>query len=260
MRFLQRLCEPLGCTIEKGWSMIDRRNAIAGAFAATAASRVSVAEDVPALLKRHTQALMDAITTGESTVWAKLLHPDAVLTDEGGAVTPRAKLLASMKPFPADISGRIRVLDFVAHVHGDTAIATYLSDEDESYYGANLHCQYRSTDTWRRANGHWQLIASQVLALRTDPPENRAAQSETVAIVGDYMLASNKRMTIASTPSGLTLTELDWPAKSLRREASDVWFVPGSPRYRYIVERAPGGTVTAIIQRREAWDLRWVRT
>jgi hypothetical protein len=50
------------------------------------------------------------------------------------------------------------------------AIATYVDDEYETYHGHKLHCQYRNTDTWQKTGGRWRLIASQVMALGTDPP------------------------------------------------------------------------------------------
>ena len=45
----------------------------------------------------------------------------------------------------------------------------------------------------------------------------------------------------------------------LLAEAPDVLFVPGRPRYRYVILRDPDGKVTGFSQRREAWDLVWTR-
>ncbi len=42
-------------------------------------------------------------------------------------------------------------------------------------------------------------------------------------------------------------------------EAPDVLFVPGRPRYRYILLRDAAGKITGLAQRREAWDLIWKR-
>jgi hypothetical protein len=42
-------------------------------------------------------------------------------------------------------------------------------------------------------------------------------------------------------------------------EATDVLFVPGRPRYRYIFLRDAAGKITGLAQRREAWDLVWKR-
>jgi hypothetical protein len=47
--------------------------------------------------------------------------------------------------------------------------------------------------------------------------------------------------------------------EELRVEATDVLFVPGRPRYRYIFLRDAAGKITGLAQRREAWDLVWKR-
>ena len=36
-------------------------------------------------------------------------------------------------------------------------------------------------------------------------------------------------------------------------------FVPGRPRYRYVLLRDAAGRITGMAQRREAWDLVWKR-
>lgn len=48
-------------------------------------------------------------------------------------------------------------------------------------------------------------------------------------------------------------------AESLMAEAPDVFFVPGSPRYRKIFKRDAAGRITGFVERREAWDLVWTR-
>jgi hypothetical protein len=233
---------------------LKRRDALAILGAAPfAAPALAAPEDVPALLQRNTQALMDAIPRGDAAVWQRLLADEVVVTDEGGGVSGKAEMVKGIAPFPSRISGTIAIQDFQARVHGEVAIATYVSDEHESFFGAQLHCQYRSTDTWRRGAGEWRLVASQVLAIRTDPPAVPLAPTEAAAIAGTYALAPDRKMVIAFKDGALTVQEGTRPAKPLLAEAPSVFFVPGSPRYRYLAQ--PG----AIIQRREAWDLRWLR-
>ncbi|HTO76422.1 MAG TPA: hypothetical protein VMQ61_10130, partial [Thermoanaerobaculia bacterium] len=48
-------------------------------------------------------------------------------------------------------------------------------------------------------------------------------------------------------------------AEVLKAEAPDVLFVPGKPRYRYVILRGSDGRITGFAQRREAWDLVWKR-
>jgi hypothetical protein len=48
-------------------------------------------------------------------------------------------------------------------------------------------------------------------------------------------------------------------AEELRAEATDVLFVPGRPRYRYVFLPGADGKITGFAQGREAWDLVWKR-
>jgi hypothetical protein len=46
---------------------------------------------------------------------------------------------------------------------------------------------------------------------------------------------------------------------TLRAETLDVLFVPGRPRYRKVFRRDAGGHVVDFAERREAWDLLWMK-
>jgi hypothetical protein len=130
-------------------------------------------ENLPQILQRQTQELFDAIPFGSVTVWERYLDDRASYIDEAGTVHSKKQMMEQLKPFPKKITGNVKVTDFRATLHGSVAITTHIDDEYETYYGDELHCQYRSTDTWMRTSAGWRLIASQVLALRTDPPPVR---------------------------------------------------------------------------------------
>ncbi|HWW62086.1 MAG TPA: hypothetical protein VN181_12020, partial [Thermoanaerobaculia bacterium] len=154
------------------------------------------------------------------------------------------------------VSGVIRVVDFKLNRHGDVATTTYLDDEDENYYGHLLHCQYRTTDTWIETPQGWRLIASQVLALRTDPP---AIDIATDAYVGTYALTPEVTYEIRRKDGKLEGQRSSRPAEAILAEAPDVLFVPGKPRYRKIFQRNKNGRITGFAERREAWDLVWTK-
>jgi len=217
------------------------------------------AEDVPAILQRQAQELVDAITSGSAEVWDRLLDDGAVITAEDGSVSTKAAMLKDIRPLPEGVSGRIRVTDFHAYVHGQTAIATYVDDEDETYHGHVLHCQYRVTDTWQKTGAGWRLIGSQVLALRTDPPAIQLPAADLAAYAGRYALAPDIAYEIRVKDGKLEGQRTGRAAEPLLAEAPDVLFVPGSPRYRKLMVRDAEGRVTAMVERREAWDLPWTR-
>jgi hypothetical protein len=171
----------------------------------------------------------------------------------------KPQMVAQIKPLPKGVSGVLKVTGFKATVHGPVAIANYVSDEHENYHGHKLHCQYRSTDTWLKTPAGWRLIASQVLALRTDPPARPLTPRQMEEYSGRYSLAPGIMYEIRRTAGGLEGQQSGRKAEALRAEAPDVLFVPGKPRYRKIVLRGPGGHVTGFVERREAWDLEWTR-
>ena len=42
-------------------------------------------------------------------------------------------------------------------------------------------------------------------------------------------------------------------------EAPDVFFVKGDPRIRKIFQRDASGKITGFVERRESWDIAWIR-
>jgi hypothetical protein len=218
------------------------------------------AEDVRALLQRQTQELVDALALGKTEVWDRYLDADLRYVDESGSVSTKKQMIESIKALPEGVSGSIRVTAFDVVLHGNVAVATYIDDEDENYHGQKLHCQYRTTDTWLRKPEGWRLIAGQVLALRTDPPSRALPAAMREQYCGTYTLASGISYEIRCQEEALEGQQSGGrQAEPLLAEAPDVLFVPGKPRYRYIIERDAAGKVTSLIQRREAWDLVWKR-
>jgi len=216
------------------------------------------AEDVPTLLRARTQQLLDAITNGDPSVWEQTLEANARVIDENGEVLDRKAMVASVRPLPPGISGALRPIDFKATVVGDVALTSYIADEDETFHGAQIHARYRMGDTWVRRDGTWKLLSSQVLALRTDPPALPTTAEQRRAYCGRYALGDLTYLVRCET-DGLTGGTPGKPAKPLRLESPDLFFVPGEPRLRYLFQRDAAGRVTGFLQRRESWDLPWKR-
>src|SRR5262249_58565096 len=133
------------------------------------------------------------------------------------------------------------------------AVATYVADEEEGYYGQVLHARYRSTDTWLLTDGSWQMIASQVLALRDDPPAVDLAPAALDAYVGRYALTPAVTYTIARDGTTLRGQRTGRNEEALKVEVPDVLFVPGQPRLRKIFKRDSTGRITGFVERRESW-------
>ena len=217
------------------------------------------ADDVRDVLKRQTQELADAVGPGTVAVWDEYLDSQVLFVDESGAVATKKEMLDQLKPLPEGVSGSIAVTEFVVADHGDVAATTYVEDEHENYHGHELHCQYRATDTWKKTPAGWRLISSQVLALRTDPPAIALPVAALASNCGKYALTPAIAYEIRLKGDGLEGQQTGRKAEQLRVEAPDVLFVPGKPRYRYILLRDAAGKITGLAQRREAWDLVWKR-
>lgn len=245
---LQRLWRPAGLLI----GVVLLASLSSGAAA-------PASEDVPGLLRRQTQELIDAVTAGSAAVWDRYLDPKVTYTTEDGTVLDKAKMVEQTKPLPKGVSGDIQVVDFKATVHGNVAVATYVSDEHEDYHGHKLHCQYRSTETWVQTRAGWRMIAGQVLALRTDPPAAPFTKKQVEEYSGRYALTPEITYEIRAKDGGLVGQRTGREPEVLKAEAPDVLFVPGQTRYRKVFLRGSDGRVTGFAERREAWDIVWKR-
>ena len=220
---------------------------------------VQSAEDVAAVLQRQTQEMLDAIAAGDRAPWTRYLHEQMISTVEDGTVKSRTQLIDEIRALPAGVWGKLRVTAFKATVVGDTAIATYVADEDEGYFGQVLHAKYATTDTWLRVGSSWQLAASAVLALRTDPPAITPPEAALDQYVGVYALTPEITYTIRRTPQGLTGQRTGRDPVRLDVELADCLFTPGQPRLRKIFQRDAQGRITGFVERRESWDIAWQR-
>ena len=219
----------------------------------------ATAEDVRAILEKQTRELADAISAGRAGVWDRYLDPDVRYVDETGAVLTKKDMVEQMKPLPAGVSGTIRVTEFDVAAHGDVAVATYVNDESENFHGHALHCRYRTTETWKETTDGWRLIAGQVLALREDPPAVALSPARLREYEGRYVLAPGIEYVMHAADGKLEGQQTGRKPETLLAEAPDVLFVPGKPRYRYVILRDADGRIVGFAQRREAWDLVWNR-
>jgi hypothetical protein len=216
-------------------------------------------ETVATLLQRQTTELLDAIAPGNRHVWQQYLHRDLIYTTEDGTTKSKSELIAELDPLPAMITGRLHVTSFRALVLESLAVTNYLVDESQEYFGQTLRSQYRTTDTWVRSGGGWQLVASQVLAVRADPPSVLLPAEKLQQYVGTYELSPGVSYTITHGSAGLVGQRSGRKPESLQAEVADALFVPGQPRLRKIFQRDANGLVTGFVERRESWDILWRR-
>jgi len=228
--------------------------------AATLVGQTSSSTDVQAILQRQTQELMDAVAAGDHGPWTRYLHDQMFYAAEDGTTKSKAQLLDELRPLPKNIWGKLRVTRFRAIVHGGTAVTNYVAEEDEGYFGQTLHARYLATDTWLQSADGWRLVATQVTALRDDPPAITLPAAKLDDYAGVYTLTPEVTYTIRRGPDGLTGERSDRKPETLKVEIADCLFVPGQPRLRKIFQRDADGRITGFVERRETWDIVWRRS
>ena len=85
-----------------------------------------------------TQQLLDAVTDGDSSVWARHLSPRWTITDEEGHRIGRTDFLRDLHPLPSGQSGKLLLADW--HLVGTPTVTvmSYATDEEHVYYGQRL--------------------------------------------------------------------------------------------------------------------------
>ena len=171
-----------------------------GSFVAMALLSIaagSTTEDRPAAASPETlrwfqsteQSLMDALAVGDKTVWDRVMDLSCIATSEEGEVVPRDKLLADVRPLPPGLAGGIAVKDLTVQEFPGFAVVRYLADEWETVFGQKLSVQYRTTDTYRRLDHDWKMVASHTSVVTEDPVAQEVSKADWPAFVGTYRLA-----------------------------------------------------------------------
>lgn len=135
-----------------------------------------------------TQALYDAVASGDTALWNRTLDESCVITTEDGEVLSKAKFLQQMRPLPPGFSGRIRVRDLTVQSVGGAVVVHYWLDETEEVFDQRLKTVYVETDVYRRAAGAWRMIAGQVTVVPRDLEPIAVDAALWPALVGEYRL------------------------------------------------------------------------
>jgi hypothetical protein len=227
------------------------------AFAARpAVAQVSAADS--ACLVETTQALLNAVTDGDSAMWARHLAPNWILSDEEGNLSGRAEFLAGLRPLAAGQSGKLTLSRWQLTGGPGVAVIVYDADEEHHYYGQLLLTRFHITDTYVRSGNQWQQLASQVTAL----PQPIAGAPLPARLgreyAGTYQLTPEIRMTVAAGDSGLTLERPGRPAQRLYA-LDDRLFIRHGVRGFWVFERDGSGAVTALVNWRDNNPVTWRR-
>jgi ketosteroid isomerase-like protein len=219
----------------------------------------ALAED-RALITGYMQDLSDAIASGNVSVWDKYLDPNVIFAEEDDTYKGKAAMLKEIVPLPKGSSGTIRVELLSYHEEDGLAVALFRQNETEHYFGQTIYAKYLTSTTWKKRADGWKLIASQVLAEKTDPPAITLAATQLEQYVGKYQLKDSAATYSLQLVDGQLIGTRDArkPAR-WNAEVSDVFFLSGDPRIRKIFQRDASGKIVGFVERRESWDIVWLK-
>jgi len=216
--------------------------------------------DSRAQLTRYEQQLSDAITNGTREVWEKYLDADVIFAEEDGSYKGKDEMIKEVHPLPKELGGEIRVELLSYHEDGDTAVALFRQHEIERYYGQTIYASYLTSTVWKKRADGWKQIQGQILAEKTDPPSISLSASDLQKFAGAYKLKdSEPTYTLALSDGKLMGRRTGKPPSEWNAETRDVFFIKGDPRIRKIFQYDVNGNVTGFIERRESWDIEWIK-
>ena len=233
--------------------------ALALAAFAVLLSSPALADD-HVLITTQMQEMSDAIASGDVAVWDKYIDANVIYAEEDDSYKGKANLLKEIVPLPKGLSGEIKIDLLSYYEDGDTAVALFRQNETEHYFGQTIFAKYLTNTTWKKRADGWKLIAGQVLAEKTDPPAIALPPGELAQYVGTYKLKDSASIYRLTLENGILIGTRDSrkPA-TWNAEASDVFFIKGDPRIRKIFQHDASGKITGFVERRESWDVVWIK-
>jgi len=225
------------------------------------ASATAAYADDRATIMRYEQEMVNAIASGNAAVWDKYLDSQVVYVEEDGSYKGKAAMLKEIQPLPKGLGGEIKAELLSYSQDADTAVALFRQHEIEHYYGQTIHASYLTNTTWKKRAGGWKQISGQVLAERTDPPAITLPADKLAQYAGTYRLKDSEPTYTLMVAAGKLMgarngrKPAEWKA-----ETPEVFFIPGENRIRKIFQRDVFGKITGFVERRESWDIVWVKT
>jgi hypothetical protein len=230
---------------------------LAALAAGPATLHAQVATSDSAFFVSTTQRLLNAITSGDSTVWSPHLAPAWFLTTEEGDHLTRADFLASLRGLPTGQQGKLTLNNVHLVGNAAAAVVSYDADEEHNYYGQVLLTRFHSTDTWVRQAGRWQEIASQTTALPRQIDGKPLPDSLAKDYAGTYRITPELVMTVVVSDSGISMLR----DKQIRRlyALDDHVFIRHGIRGFWVFERDASGKVKQAVNWRDNNPVVWTR-
>jgi hypothetical protein len=210
-------------------------------------------------LLSHSQAMLDAVASGNTDVWAEYVAEDALLTWDDGLTISKAEMLQELRPLPAGYVGQIRIENPQMRRAGDAIVLSYDCLEHLSVFDQKVADQrYHATETWAKHNRSWRIVALQVTRLYLDPPVGTIDPARITDYVGTYTLGPMSYT--ATVEAGALVGQRSGRNKETLLPATpDVFFRKGAAPAHKFFERDASGRVVRLRDRKNGSELVWTR-
>jgi hypothetical protein len=207
-------------------------------------------------LVHRTQALYDAVASGNKAPWQQYLADDAIIHDEKGGSYTKRTFLATVDPLPSGYSGSIKVTHPQTIFASGVAVFSYDAEEVETVFSNRMTARYHQTDTWLYRKHLWQIAASQVMRYYEDPAPASINPAVLSDYIGTYELAPGNQMVVTTHNAKLFAQHGAGNPVQLYPESPDMFFRAGVEGRR-LFRRDANGKVDSLIDRRNNEDMLW---
>jgi len=204
-----------------------------------------------------TQALLDAVVSGDTIVWDRYMAADGFITEEDGVVRTKQEQLRFMRPLTKGYTRKITITHPVLKFFENTAVLCIVPADHLEVGGQAINTTYNETDVFVRNKGEWQLLSSHVAEILA-PPGTILPDTQALAdYAGTYQLAAGITFLVYLEDGKLYGQRQGRSAQQLLGETIDVFFTREQLAHRRIFVRNGAGQVIRMIDRRAGNDLVW---
>ena len=213
-------------------------------------------EKVLKILVQKEQNLVDAVATGDKTLWNAALHDSCIIGIEDGTVMTKSKFIEDLSPLPKGYVGQIKVIEPKLKLYNNTAVLSYIADEYLELYNQKIHTQYRQVNTWMKMGKEWKAIMMQVFEIPKNPVPVSIAENILKQYTGTYQLSSERKC-IVTVENGKLFVEKSGRKTELLAQTENVFFRNGDGRVDVLFLKDEATEKYKMVERREGEDLVW---
>jgi hypothetical protein len=206
------------------------------------------------------QQLLDALGSGDSSVWSKNMAVECIVVDWDGNIRNRSQQLRFVHPLPPNYIRTVSVVKPIIVEHGNTAVMTFTADERLKIYDQSVNTPYKQTDTYVNIDGQWKLIASMAGEIVNEPSIANVSTPILQSYTGTYELGPGMQCIVSLKDGRLIQQKTGRQPTELLPETETVFFPKGRP-YRSVLFLTDGTkhNIVKMVERRAGNDITWKR-